>query len=107
MATDLRTCNCGTRIIFPRTPEGKKLPPVNYTPDPAGTMAARHDVTGTWTGRFLAKDEQPIIPEKRYALHWCEHMERRRQHRRGRTLTPARPRRKPCPQPALDFGTPT
>jgi hypothetical protein len=95
--TDHRTCKwCRARIIFARTAEGKKLPPVNYYPDPVGTMAIHHDPTEGWVGRFLAKAADPVIPEKRHAQHWC-----------GRTLTPARPRRKPQSQPALDLWTST
>lgn len=78
--TDLRTCKyCGTRIIFPRTPEGKKMPPVNYGEDPIGTVAVHHKETGEYTGRFLAALEVPDAPEKRHALHWCGGLERQRQ----------------------------
>lgn len=103
--TDHRTCKyCGTRLIFARTAEGKKLPAVEYGDNPQGTVAIAH-LPSAWIGRFLAKDEQPIVPEKRHAVHHCEGLERRHQHRRGRTLTRARPRRKPQSQPALDLWT--
>lgn len=100
--TDYRQCACGARLIFPRTANGKKLPPVDYQPDPIGTVAVQHAATGAWLGRFLAKDEDPVIPEKRYALHWCEHSERRRQRRRGRTRHhPASRTKLPAPTPTL------
>ena len=70
---------CHIRIIFPRNAEGKKLPPVNYGPDPQGTVAVQHTVAGGWLGRFLASLEYPNAPEKRHALHWCAGMERQRQ----------------------------
>ena len=81
--SDLRTCRyCGTRILFPVTPEGKKMPPVNYGEDPVGTVAVHHKETGEYVGRFLAALEYPDAPEKRHALHWCDGLERQRQ--RGR-----------------------
>ena len=71
--TDYAACGyCGTRLIYPMTVTGGKLPAVNFGPDPAGTMAIQHTATGTWLGRFLARDEQPIIPEKRFGLHKCQ-----------------------------------
>ena len=85
MATrsDLRTCRyCGTRIIFPVTAGGKKMPPVNYGEDPVGTVAILHTAAGAYTGRFLASLEVPNTLEKRHALHWCDGLERQRQ--RGR-----------------------
>lgn len=100
--TDHRTCKyCGTRLIFARTPDGKKLPAVEYGEDPLGTVAVQHTATGAWIGRFLAKDEQPIVPEKRHAVHHCDGLERRRQRRRGRG------RHHPATRPKLPAPTPT
>ena len=65
--TDRTDCACGTRVIL-----AKSVPPLNYHPDPAGTVAAEHTVSGAWRARFLATGEQPVIPEKRYAIHRCE-----------------------------------
>lgn len=102
MATDRTTCKyCGTRIIFPRTAEDKKMPPVNYGEDPIGTVAVQHTNTGAWVGRWLAKDQHPNVPEKRHALHWCDGLERQRRRRRGKTLTRSggRPPRRRTTQP--------
>jgi hypothetical protein len=109
--TDHRACKwCGVRIIWARTPDGKKLPPVEYGPDPIGTVAVTHKMSGAYTGRFLAKDEQPVPPETRHAVHHCEGMERQHRHRRGKSAnqrpTASRSRRTPAPvQPTLDLGT--
>lgn len=89
--TDLRTCrHCGVRITFLRTPEGKGMPPVNWAADPLGTIAASQLATGAWVGRFLARGEEPVPPEKRYAQHWCAGRERQTRHS-GRTAV-QRPR---------------
>jgi hypothetical protein len=63
--------HCGTRLILARRPRGKPLP-LNAFEDPLGTVAAQHLVSGGWQGRFLAKGEEPVVPEKRYSVHECE-----------------------------------
>jgi hypothetical protein len=71
--TDYTDCpTCHVRVIWPVTKAGVKLPPANYGPDPAGRMAIQHTATGAWLARFLAIDEGPIFPEKRYSAHHCE-----------------------------------
>jgi len=70
---------CGTRLIFPLSAEGKKLPPVDAGPDPVGTVGLVHEVTGTWRGRWLRPGEPLAATEHRHALHHCEGMERQRQ----------------------------
>ena len=80
------------------------MPPVEFGPDPIGTVAVEHKASGAYIGRFLAKDEQPIPPETRHAVHHCDGSERRHAHRRGRTPVPrhtTRPRHKPPTQPTL------
>ncbi len=96
MTTTYRQCSdCHTRIIFAVRADGSgRLPPVNFGPDPLGTIAAHQDaVTLEWVGRFLAAGEQPSPPDKRYAVHHCEGRERRRQHHGRRPLTHTRPTR--------------
>jgi len=63
---------CHTRVIYPETPTGQRLPPVNFWPDPAGDMAVWQSDTGTWLGRFLAADEAPSVPAKRFGRHECQ-----------------------------------
>jgi hypothetical protein len=66
----VHTCGhagCGVRLIL-----AKGLPPLNALPDPLGTVAAQHLVSGAWQARFLAKDEEPVVPERRYSVHECE-----------------------------------
>jgi hypothetical protein len=68
IATDYRECGtCHARLIVPASG-----PPLNYWPDPYGTVAARHLATGGWATRRLQQQEQPIPPEKRYSVHHCE-----------------------------------
>ncbi|MCW2898843.1 MAG: hypothetical protein JWO67_1108 [Streptosporangiaceae bacterium] len=68
IATDFRACKtCGVRLIVPVSG-----PPLDYYPDPYGTVAARHLATGAWTARRLQQQEQPVPPEKRYAVHQCD-----------------------------------
>jgi hypothetical protein len=62
--------HCGTRLILARRDRGKPVP-LNALPDPLGTVAAQHLVSGAWQGRFLAKGEEPVVPERRYSLHTC------------------------------------
>ena len=97
---------CETRLLYPRLATGKAMPPVDYGPDPIGTIAVKHTAAGAYVGRYLAKNEQPIPPETRHALHHCEGSERRHTHRRGtsanRPTTSSRPRHTPLPtQPTL------
>jgi hypothetical protein len=74
---------CGARLIL----WGPGRPPLNAMPDPLGTVAAQHLVSGAWRGRFLARDEQPIVPEHRYSVHECDgtrHAAQRDQVRRAK-----------------------
>lgn len=109
--TDHRTCKyCGTRVIFARTAEGRKLPPVNYSPGPAGKVAIHHDPTEGWIGRFLATSESPMVPEKRYAVHECDgtrHHARRRQRRGEARHSAGQPARRLQPPPAPGLWTTT
>jgi hypothetical protein len=109
MQTDYRECQfCHVRIIFPLDAHGKKLPPVEYGEDPLGTVAVRHEATGEWRGRFLAKDEQIDPPDTRHALHHCKGSEHRRQRARwtsGQYGHNAAKRRRTRPaQPTLGPG---
>lgn len=76
----VHTCGhagCGVRLIL-----AKGLPPLNALPDPLGTVAAQHLASGGWVARFLARDEEPVVPEKRYSVHTCtgsEHAAQRAQ----------------------------
>ena len=71
--TDYHQCPaCHTRIVWPVDTTGRKLPPANWGPDPAGTLAIQHTATGTWLGRVLASDERPVFPEKRFSRHQCQ-----------------------------------
>ncbi len=59
--------DCQARLIVARG-----VPALNAGPDPAGSAAAQQTAGGTWLARFLAAGEQPVVPEKRYAVHECE-----------------------------------
>ena len=68
--------HCGTRLILAKGAAGfrkppPRIPPLNALPDPLGTVAAQHLVSGAWQGRFLARGEEPVVPEKRYSVHHC------------------------------------
>jgi hypothetical protein len=68
-STDYTECGtCHVRIIL-----AHKIPPLNYRPDPAGTVAAFRAATGAWRARFLARGEDPDAAqlEKRYSVHTC------------------------------------
>lgn len=93
--TEYTACECGARVIL-----AKGVPPLGYTPDPAGTVAAEHKATGAWRARFLAKGEEPVFPEKRYAVHECERTRHRaRRQRRGEARhTAGQPARRPAPR---------
>ena len=69
--TDYAECHaCHTRLVWPVDAHGKRLPPVNWGPDPAGTVAVQHTATGAWLGRILGQgDTPPIFPEKRFRWH--------------------------------------
>ena len=69
--TDYAACGtCHTRIIWPVTARQEKLPPVNFGPDPAGTVAVQHTANGTWLGRIIEQGSPaPIFPEKRFRWH--------------------------------------
>lgn len=72
----VHTCahpGCGVRLILAKpVPPLKRFPPLNAFEDPLGTVAAQHLASGAWQGRFLAKGEEPVVPEKRYSVHDCE-----------------------------------
>jgi hypothetical protein len=70
--TDCAHPGCGVRLILAKGPLGRRFPPLNAFEDPLGTVAAQHLASGAWLARFLAKDEEPVVPEKRYSLHECE-----------------------------------
>jgi hypothetical protein len=75
MKTDYRACEyCKVRIII-----AKGVPPLNWGTDPAGSVAAQRTASGAWIARFLAKNEQPIVPEKRYTVHDCPATQRAKQ----------------------------
>ncbi len=59
--------HCQARLIVARG-----VPALNAGPDPAGSAAAQQTAGGTWLARWLAAGEQPVVPEKRYAVHDCE-----------------------------------
>ena len=71
--TDFAQCGtCRTRIIWPETATGQRLPPVNWAPDPTGEMAVQHSATGrTWLGRWPERGEDVRFPEKRRRKHQC------------------------------------
>ena len=65
--TDRTDCpRCGGRVILARG-----LPPLDYTPDRYGTVAAAHQASGAWTGRRLPPGENPVAPEHRHRVHEC------------------------------------
>ena len=70
--TDYAECGtCHTRLVWPVDAHGVKLPPVNWGPDPAGTVAVQHTATGTWLGRVIEQGGRaPVFPEKRFRWHW-------------------------------------
>jgi hypothetical protein len=74
----VHTCeHCGVRLILAKGAAGfrkppPRIPPLNALPDPLGTVAAQHLVSGAWQGRFLAKGEEPAVPERRYSVHECD-----------------------------------
>jgi hypothetical protein len=68
------TCDhpgCGVQLILARNALGKRLPALNAFSDPLGTVAAQHLVSGAYQARFLAKGEEPVVPEHRYSVHHC------------------------------------
>jgi hypothetical protein len=74
---------CGQPIFFALTIPGRRLIPVNATPDPDGILAIRHDVTGTYLARVL-RDTAPgpdPATERRYTAHFAT-CRRSAQHRK-------------------------
>jgi hypothetical protein len=72
LVTDYHQCPAcqRVRIIWPVDEHGKALPPVNWTPDPAGVVAVQHTAAGTWLARILGQgDPAPVFPEKRFRWH--------------------------------------
>jgi hypothetical protein len=69
---DCAHAGCGTRLILVKGPLGRRFPPLNGFEDPLGTVAAQHLASGAWQARFLAKGEEPVVPERRYSVHECE-----------------------------------
>lgn len=70
--TDYMECGtCRTRVIYPVDAHGRKLPPVNWAPDPTGEMAVEHTATGTWLGSWPRPGEDVTFPRKRFRLHKC------------------------------------
>ena len=69
--TDYAQCGtCHTRLVWPVDAHGVKLAPVNWGPDPAGTVAVQHTATGTWLGRVIEQGQPgPVFPEKRFRWH--------------------------------------
>lgn len=69
--TDYHQCpNCHRRIIWPIDMKGGRLPPVNWTPDPYGTVAVQHTATGGWLARVIEQGAPaPVFPEKRFRWH--------------------------------------
>jgi len=66
--TDRTDCHrCGARVIIARG-----IPPLNWAPDPAGTVAAEHLASGAWRAWWLATGENAAAPAKRYRVHFCE-----------------------------------
>jgi hypothetical protein len=67
IATDYRECdrpNCHTRVLLARG-----VPALNWTPDPAGTVAVTF--THPRAARFLARGEEPGALEHRHSVHEC------------------------------------
>jgi hypothetical protein len=69
--TDYAACQtCRARVIWPIDKHGVKLAPVNWGPDPAGTVAVQHLATGAWLGRVIEQGgPAPVFPEKRFRWH--------------------------------------
>lgn len=84
IASNFRACEtCGTRILLLRD-----LPPLNYFPDPAGTVAV--SFANPRAARFLAKDEEPGPLEHRHSVHECgdvaapeDHLAQRQEQQRA------------------------
>jgi hypothetical protein len=64
--TDRTDCACGARVILARD-----VPPLDYAPDPAGTVAARHAASGAWQARWWNPGDVLAVLEKRYRVHEC------------------------------------
>ncbi len=64
--TDRTDCECGARTIVARG-----TPPLDWTPDPAGTWTAFHEVTGAWTVRPYQPGMVLAPLEKRHRQHEC------------------------------------
>ena len=69
--TDYAECHtCHTRLIWALDAHGTRLPPVNWGPDPAGTVAIQHTAALEWLGRVIEQGQVgPIFPEKRFRWH--------------------------------------
>jgi hypothetical protein len=61
---------CYARVIFALTAKGSKQV-LNYQPDPAGNVAARHEANGGWRARSSPPDEPLVFPETRRMPHWA------------------------------------
>lgn len=64
--TDRTDCECGARVIL-----AAGVPPLDWAPDPAGTVAAKHLATGAWTARPYLPGMVLAPLEKRHAIHQC------------------------------------
>lgn len=72
MITTYTACkHCQARVIFPRAVGGRAFPPLDYAPDPAGTVAARHAASGAWQARWWNPGDVLAVLEKRYRVHEC------------------------------------
>lgn len=59
---------CGARIIWAVTQAGKHQM-LDWTPSPAGNVAAEQDVHGAWHARHAPPGEELVFPLKRYMPH--------------------------------------
>lgn len=64
--------SCGQRVIWAITEAGKRQA-LDWTPDPAGNVAAEQDVHGTWRARHAPAGEELVFPWKRFMPHAASH----------------------------------
>lgn len=61
---------CLDRILWAITAKGARQA-LNYQPDPAGNVAARHEANGGWRARSSPPGEPLVFPDKRFMPHWA------------------------------------
>lgn len=72
--TTYRACpSCQARVVWATTRNGKRQI-LDYTPDPAGNVAAWQDHLGGWHARTITIHSEPVLaPEHLMMPHWASH----------------------------------